>query len=53
VERGVGALVIQGYNTLLKAVEVERKVKETEELEERIEQLVQSQEQQGGRKWPA
>lgn len=37
VERGVGAVVFQGYNTLLKAVEVERKVKETEELEERIE----------------
>jgi hypothetical protein len=53
VERGVGALVIQGYNTLLKAVEVERKVKETEELEERIEQLEQSQEQKGGRRWPA
>jgi hypothetical protein len=40
-------------NTLLKAVEVERKVKETEELEERTEQLERSQEQRGGKRWGA
>ncbi|MCA1717089.1 MAG: hypothetical protein LC781_09695 [Actinobacteria bacterium] len=53
VERGIGAVVFQGYNTLLKAVEIERKVKETEELEERIEQLEQSQEQRGDKRWGA
>ena len=44
VERGIGAVVFQGYNTLLKAVEVERKVKETEEIEARLEALKQVQE---------
>ena len=39
VERGVGAVVFQGYNALLKAAEVERRVKETEELEERLAAL--------------
>lgn len=49
VERGVGAVVFQGFNTLLKAVEVERRIREEEELLARIEQLEQSQEQRGGR----
>ena len=45
VERGVGAVVFQGYNTLLKAVEVDRRIREEEELLARIEQLEQTQEQ--------
>ena len=54
VERGVGAVVFQGYNTLLKAVEVDRRIREEEELLARIEQLEQTQDQQkGGRKWQA
>jgi hypothetical protein len=36
LDRGVGAVVFQGYNTLLRAVEIERKVRELDELEERI-----------------
>jgi hypothetical protein len=36
LNRGVGAVVFQGFNTLLRAVEVERKVREVDELEERI-----------------
>jgi hypothetical protein len=48
-ERGVGAVIFQGYNTLLKAIETERRVKETEELEERISALEQSQ----GERWGA
>src|SRR5919202_52041 len=36
-ERGVGAVIFQGYNTLLKAIETERKIKEAEELEVRLE----------------
>ncbi len=36
LDRGVGAVVFQGYNTLLRAVEVERKVRELDEHEERI-----------------
>ena len=38
-ERGVGAVIFQGYNTLLKAVETERRIKEAEELEARLEAL--------------
>ena len=54
VERGVGAVVFQGYNTLLKAVEVERRIREEEELLTRIEQLEQAKvEQKGGRRWGA
>ena len=52
VERGVGAVVFQGYNTLLKAVDVERRIREEEELLARIEQLEQAQQQKGGgRRW--
>jgi hypothetical protein len=36
LDRGVGAVVFQGYNTLLRAVETERRVRELDELEERI-----------------
>jgi hypothetical protein len=54
VERGVGAVVFQGYNTLLKAVEVERRIREEEELLARIDQLEQSQEQKGdSKRWGA
>ncbi len=54
IERGVGAVLFQGYNTLLKAVEVERKIREQEELEERLEALEATQEgQKGGRRWGA
>ena len=50
-ERGVGAVLFQGFNTLLKAVEVERKIVEQEELEGRLEALEQAQE--GGKRWGA
>ncbi len=50
--RGVAAVVFQGYNCLLKALETERRIRETEEFEERIEKLEQSQEgQRGDRRW--
>jgi hypothetical protein len=44
VGRPVGAVAFQGFNTLLKAVQVERRAKETEEILERIEQLEAMQE---------
>ena len=40
-------------NTRLRAIEVERKVKETEELEERLEALERAAEQGGGKRWGA
>jgi hypothetical protein len=54
VERGIGAVAFQGFNALLKAVEVERKVRETDELLERLERLEAAQPssaQNGGRTW--
>jgi hypothetical protein len=52
VETRVAAVVgqLQGYR--LRAVEIERKIKETEELEVRLESLEQAQ-QEGGRRWRA
>jgi len=41
----------QLINTRLRAIELERKIKETDELEARIEALEQPQ--QGGSRWPA
>lgn len=43
IERSTGSVMFQGFNTLLRAFEVERKIKETDELEPRlieIEQMV-------------
>ncbi len=53
VDKGVGAVVNQILNTRARLIELERKVKETEELEERLTALEQVQEQKGGRKWGA
>ena len=39
IERGIGAVAFQGFNTLLKSIEVERKIREQEELEARLEEL--------------
>src|SRR5215211_8211381 len=36
IPRDVGAVAFQGFNTLLRAVEVERKAREQEEIEARI-----------------
>jgi hypothetical protein len=51
LETGRAAVANQLINTRLRAVELERKIRETEELEARIEALEQPQE--GGRKWGA
>ena|SRR5215216_4925694 len=39
VEKGDGAVVSQIYNVLLRAIEQERKLRETEELEERLSEI--------------
>lgn len=54
-ERGVAAVVFQGYNALLKAFETERRIKETEEFEERLERLEQTAalKERGGKRWGA
>ncbi len=54
VERGVGAVAFQGFNSLLKAVEVERRIRDQEEIEARIEALERDAEGRGGgRRWGA
>jgi hypothetical protein len=50
VERGAAAVVNQIVNTRLRALELERKIKETEQLEARLEALEQ---QKGGSRWGA
>lgn len=50
VSPGVGTVLNQLLNTILRAIAEERKVRETEELEERIARL---EEEKGGSKWAA
>lgn len=55
-DRGRGAVAIQGFNSLRGVLELERKVKEVEELESRLQRLEQASESgatKGGRKWGA
>ena len=49
LETGRAAVANQLINTRLRAIELERKIKEADELEARIEALEQPQE--GGRQW--
>jgi hypothetical protein len=53
VERGVAAVASQVLNVYLRAIELERKVKEQEEILDRIEVLEQSAEAKGGSRWGA
>jgi hypothetical protein len=53
VERSNAAVVNQILNTRLRAIELERKIREQDELEERLAALEQSQEQKGGSRWGA
>ncbi len=52
---GVAAVANQLINTRLRAVELERKIRETDELEARIEELERAAEgnDRGGRRWGA
>ncbi len=51
LETARAAVANQLLNTRLRAVEVERKIKETEELEARIEELERAAGEEGGRRW--
>ncbi|MDP9480484.1 MAG: hypothetical protein M3R38_33290 [Actinomycetota bacterium] len=52
--QGPGAVVLQGYNTLLRAAKVEMDIREQTELVERLEALERASEgQRGGRGWGA
>ncbi len=51
VDRGDATVVNQILNTRARLIEVERKVKEAEEFEERLEALERAAGQKGGRGW--
>ena len=53
VDKGRGSVAFQGYGVLIRAIEVERKIRETEELEERLAALETAQEERkrGNREW--
>jgi hypothetical protein len=53
VEKGTGAVVSQVLNVYLRAVSVELKAREQQELIERLEALEESLEQKGDRRWGA
>ena len=54
MERGVAVVVNQILNTRARLIELERKVKETDELEARLDALERAAEgQRGGREWGA
>jgi hypothetical protein len=53
LETGPAAVANQLLNTRLRAIELERKLKETEELEERIAALEQREPNTGGRRYGA
>ncbi len=53
LETGRAAVANQLIGTRLRAIELERKIKETEELEARIVELEQAAETEGGRRWGA
>lgn len=54
-DRGRAAVAIQGFNALRGVLELERKVKETDELEARIEELESTTSKAGGKgeRWRA
>jgi archaellum component FlaC len=39
LERSTGAVVFQGFNTLLKALDTERRIREADELTRQVEEL--------------
>ena len=53
VDKGIASVAAQVLGVYIRAVEQDRKVKETEELEERIEALERTQEQKRGGRWGA
>jgi len=53
IERGVAAVAFQGFNTWLKAAELERRIREQDEIEERLAALEELQPDNTGgyRQW--
>jgi hypothetical protein len=51
-DRGRAAVAIQGFNALRSMLELERKIREQEEILERLEAL-ERDDKEGGSRWPA
>ena len=51
IDKGKGSVSFQGFGVLIRAIEVERKIREQEQLEERLAALEAAQEQRGGGRW--
>jgi len=51
VDRGRAAVAVQGYNALRAALDLERRVRETEELAQRLDALEQAESETGGKTW--
>lgn len=51
VDRGRAAVAIQGFNALRGVLELERKIREQDEILERIEALERAEDEAGGRAW--
>ena len=50
-DRSAAAVAGQLYNAVLRAIEIERRIKETEDLERRMDALEERLEQNGGKRW--
>jgi hypothetical protein len=53
IDKGSASVAAQVLGVFIRAVEQERKIREQEELEARIQQLEEMQEQKGGKRWEA
>jgi len=54
IHRSTGGVLFQGFNTLLRGFETERKIREQDELEDRIAELERiAGPEKGGRTWGA
>jgi hypothetical protein len=53
IERGVGSCAAQLYNVLLRAVETERKIRESDDMEARLETIERALMGRGGKAWGA
>jgi hypothetical protein len=49
IPRGTGSVLFMGFNVLLRAIEVERKIREQDDILERLEALEAMEPETGGR----
>jgi len=52
-DRGRAAVAVQGLSALRGVLELERRVRELDEIAERLEELERAEDRKGGRRWGA